>query len=53
MESSESLDNELEKNPPLDWNQWRDCRRGEERHEYDWVVLELTGHICFEELEDD
>ena len=26
---------------------------GEERHEYDWVVLELAGHICFEELEDD
>ena len=24
----------------------------EERHEYDWIFLELTGHICFEELED-
>ena len=26
---------------------------GEERHEDDWVVLELAGHICFEGLEDD
>ena len=47
MESFESLDNELEKNPLLDWG-----TVGEERHEYDRVVSELAEHICFEELED-
>ena len=53
MESFKGLHSELKKNPSSQLGA-NEGTEEEERHEYNWVVLKLAGHIiCFEELEDD